>query len=199
MDRVLLTRHAESEFSTRGLTNGDASVACGLTAEGREQALRLGELLTDTELDLCVTSEFERTHETADVALAGRDVPRLVLRALNDIRFGEFEGGPLRDYRAWVRARGPTDEAPGGGESRVETVRRYVEAFRVVLGRPEPTILVVAHGLPVRYVLDAAGSCSPAPAVAQVPYAEPFPLSAAELAAAVDHLAAWTQNPVWPS
>ena len=137
--------------------------------------------------------------ETADLALAGRDVPRLVLPGLNDIRFGEFEGGPLEEYRAWARAHGPTDEAPGGGESRVETVRRYVEAFRIVLERPEASILVVAHSLPIRYVLDAVAATSPAPAVAQVPYAEPFPLSAAELAAGVEHLDAWAQNPVWPS
>jgi broad specificity phosphatase PhoE len=177
MDRVLLARHAESEFSTRGLTNGDPSVVCGLTAEGRAQARRLGELLADTELDLCVTSEFERTHETADLALAGRDVPRLVLPGLNDIRFGEFEGGPLRDYRAWARRHGPTNPVPGGGESRVETVRRYVESYRRILERPERTILVVAHGLPVRYALDAAAGRPPAPAVEQVPYAEPFALT----------------------
>ncbi|MGZ4256265.1 MAG: histidine phosphatase family protein [Gaiellaceae bacterium] len=199
MERAFLTRHAESEFSTLGLTNGDPSVACPLTADGREQARRLGELLADTELDLCVTSEFERTQETADLALAGPDVPRVVLPGLNDIRFGEFESGPLKEYRAWARAYGPTDEAPGGGESRVETVRRYVEAFRFVLERPEAAILVVAHSLPIRYVLDAAAACSPAPAVAQVPYAEPFPLSAAELAAAVELLDAWIRDPVWPS
>jgi broad specificity phosphatase PhoE len=198
MDRVLLARHAESEFSTRGLTNGDPSVVCGLTAEGRAQARRLGELLADTELDLCVTSEFERTHETADLALAGRDVPRLVLPGLNDIRFGEFEGGPLRDYRAWARRHGPTNPVPGGGESRVETVRRYVESYRRILERPERTILVVAHGLPVRYALDAAAGRPPAPAVEQVPYAEPFALTVAELRKALGRLEKWSLAPTWP-
>jgi len=100
MEQAFLTRHAESESSTRGLTNGDPRTAVPLTAEGREQARRLGDLLADTELDLCVTSEFERTQETADLALAGRDVARIVLPGLNDIRFGQFEGGPLREYRA---------------------------------------------------------------------------------------------------
>jgi broad specificity phosphatase PhoE len=197
VEQALLTRHAESEFSVQGLTNGDPSVACGLTAEGQAQARRLGELLADTPLDLCVTSEFERTQETADLALAGRDVPRLVLRGLNDIRFGAFEGGPLRDYRAWARAHGPTDPVPGGGESRVETVRRYVESYRTILARPEPTILVVAHGLPVRYVLDAAAGSEPAPAVEQVPYAEPFRLTAADLTAALERLEAWAERPSW--
>ena len=197
MEQALLTRHAESEFSVRGLTNGEPSVACGLTAEGQAQARRLGELLADTPLDLCVTSEFERTQETADLALAGRDVPRLVLPGLNDIRFGEFERAPLADYRAWARAHGPTEPAPGGGESRVETVRRYVDAYRDLLARSERTILVVAHGLPVRYVLDAEAGRAPAPAVAQVPYADPFTLQRNDLSAAVARLEAWLLAPGW--
>jgi 2,3-bisphosphoglycerate-dependent phosphoglycerate mutase len=197
MQRVLLTRHAESEFSVRGLTNGDPSVACGLTVEGRAQAQRLGELLADAPLDLCVTSEFERTRETAEIVLAGRSVPRLVLPALNDIRFGEFEGKPLADYRAWAHAHGPGEPAPGGGESRVETVRRYVDAYRDLLARSERTILVVAHGLPVRYVLDAAAGRAPAPAVAQVPYAVPFTLQRDDLSVAVARLEAWVLAPGW--
>ena len=95
MDEVILARHGESELSVVGTVNGDPAVPCALTAAGREQARRLGELLADTELDLCVTSEFERTRETADLALAGRAVPRLVLPELNDVRFGSFEGGSL--------------------------------------------------------------------------------------------------------
>jgi alpha-ribazole phosphatase len=198
VERALLTRHAESELSVRGLTNGDPAFACGLTAEGREQARRLGRLLAAETLGLCVTSEFERTRETAEIALAGRDIPRRVFPALNDIRFGEFERGPLREYRAWAHTHGPEDAAPGGGESRVETIRRYVEAFRALLSRPEPEILVVAHGLPVHYALGAAGGRPPAPAATNIPYAEPFPLTAAQLTAAVELLDAWTLNPVWP-
>jgi broad specificity phosphatase PhoE len=197
MERALLTRHAESEFSVRGLTNGDPGVACGLTAEGRLQAQRLGELLAAVPIDLCVTTAFERTQETAGIALAGRDVPRRVLPGLNDIRFGQFEGGPLRDYRAWAHTHGPTDEVPGGGESRVETVRRYVQSYQTILERPEPSILVVAHGLTVRYALDAAEGRPPAPAVEQIPYAEPFRLQAAELGKAVELLEAWTRSPTW--
>ena len=197
MEQAFLTRHAESESSTRGLTNGDPRTAVPLTAEGREQARRLGDLLADTELDLCVTSEFERTQETADLALAGRDVARIVLPGLNDIRFGAFEGGPLRDYRAWARAHGPEESAPGGGESRVETVRRYVDAYRDLLARSERTILVVAHGLPVRYVLDAAAGRAPAPAVAQVPYADPFTVQRDDLSVAVACLEAWLLAPGW--
>jgi broad specificity phosphatase PhoE len=198
VQQALLTRHAESEFSVRGLTNGDPEIDVALTERGREQARRLGEQLAATEIDLCAVSEFQRAHETADLALAGRDVPRLILPELNDIRFGEFEGRLLSDYRVWARAHGPEDEVRGG-ESRAESVRRYVTAFQTIAARPEPTILVVAHSLPIRYVLNAAAGRLPKPAMEQVPYAEAFPLSSAELAQAVERLETWLLAPTWPS
>jgi probable phosphoglycerate mutase len=194
---AILARHGESERSVVGRTNGDPRTACTLTETGREEARALGRALASDEIDLCVTSEFERVRETADLVLEGREAPRLVLPELNDIRFGEFEGRPLTDYRAWAHAHGPEEPAPGGGDSRAETVGRYVRAYRTILARPEETVLVVAHGLPVRYVLDAVEGRNPAAAIAQVPYAEPFRLEAGELTAAVDILEAWVTNPAW--
>jgi broad specificity phosphatase PhoE len=196
VDRVVLARHGESERSVEGRTNGDPRVACALTATGREEALRLGVELADDRIDLCVTSEFQRVQETADLALADRDVPRLVLADLNDIRFGEFEGRLLTEYRAWAHAHGPEDVVPGG-DSRAQTVARYVRAYRTILARPEETVLVVAHGLPVRYVLDALEGRNPAAAVGPVPYAEPFRLGADELRQTVDLLEAWVASPAW--
>ena len=105
----------------------------------------------------------------------------------------------LTEYRAWAHAHGPEVDAPGGGDSRAETVRRYVRGYRMILERPETTILLVAHGLPVRYILDADNGRDPAAAVAQVPYAEPFRLSSAELERAVSRLEAWVDVPTWPS
>jgi broad specificity phosphatase PhoE len=197
MDAVILARHGESELSVLGHTNGDPATACALTEAGREQARRLGRRLADDEPSLCVVSEFQRAQETADLALEGRRVPRLMLAELNDIRFGDYEGRALTEYRAWAHAHGPEVPAPGGGDSRAETVRRYVRAYRTILARPEETILVVAHGLPVRYVLDALVGRNPAAAVEQVPYAEPFRVDAADLSAAVERLAEWASAPAW--
>ena len=197
MDEVILARHGESELSVVGTVNGDPAVACALTAIGEQQARRLGERLGDVEIDLCVTSKFERVRQTADLALAGREVPRLVLPELNDVRFGSFEGDTLAHYREWAAANEPTVEAPGGGESRSVTVARYVRAYRRILERPETLVLVVTHGLPIRYVLNALERTDPAPLVEQVAYAEPFQLTAGELEEAVTLLERWAATPLW--
>jgi len=196
LETAILARHGESERSAAGLVSGDAAEPRGLTDVGREQARRLGELLADEPIELCVTSEFVRVRETADLALAGRDVPRLVVPELNDVRFGEFEGRPFDEYRAWAGARDPT-EAPPGGESRAEVAARYVRGFRLVLARPERLILVVAHGLPLRYTLLALQGLDPTPIVEQVPLAEPYRLSRADLKHAIDRLERWSQAPIW--
>ena len=197
MESVVLARHGESAFSARGAVNGDPGVACPLTDRGREQARRLGRRLTGEPFDLCVTSEFERTHETARLALAGRDVPILVVPELNDMRVGSFEGGGLAEYRAWAHEHGPLDEPPGGGESRAAVVRRFADGFRIVLARPEPRILVVLHSLPIAYVLKAAAGGDPTAFMDAVEYAEVHRLTRAELEAAVERLTTWSAAPVF--
>jgi broad specificity phosphatase PhoE len=197
VERAILVRHAESEFGVRDLVNGDPSVDNALTEAGREQAAALGTLIRDDPVDLCVVTEFDRTQETADLALAGRNVPRLVIPELNDIRFGSFEGGSFEEYVRWAHSHGPAEDCPGGGESRVDAARRFVAGYRRVLGRPEAHILVVGHGLPIRYVLSAVVELDPAAKVDPVEHAEPFRVSEAQLERAVERLEAWTWDPVF--
>jgi broad specificity phosphatase PhoE len=197
MQTAILVRHGESLFSIEGRVNGEPSADRGLTEVGRDQAAALGVLIRDDPVDLCVITEFARTHETADIALAGREVPRLVVPELNDIRFGLFEGGAFSEYIRWAHSHGPTESSPGGGESRVDAARRFVAGYMKVLERPEATVLVVAHGLPIRYALSALVELDPVAKVDPVEHAEPFRVSAAQLERAVERLEGWTQNPVF--
>ena len=194
MKELILARHGESEFSLKQLVNGDPGVACPLTPAGREQARTLGAELGD--VDLVAVTEFERVRETAELALGERDAPCLVLPELNDPRYGEFEGGALDAYREWVWERGPL-VAPTGGEHRGEIAARYAAGFRKLLERPEETILLVAHSLPIRYVLDAAGGLSPRAKIARVEYAVPYRLGREQLDRAVGVLEAWAAAPAF--
>jgi 2,3-bisphosphoglycerate-dependent phosphoglycerate mutase len=197
VERAILVRHAESEFGFQNLVNGDPSVDNPLTNAGREQATALGTLIRDDPIDLCVVTEFPRTEETATLALADRGVPRLVVPELNDITFGSFEGKPFADYVGWAHSHGPTEDAPGGGESRVDAARRFVAGYRRVLERPEADLLVIGHGLPIRYILSALVELDPVAKVDPVEHAEPFRVSRAQLERAVRRLDSWTRNPVF--
>ena len=196
MKRLLVARHGESEYSLKALVNGDPGVACPLTETGRAQARALGEALRDETVDLCAVTEFERVRETAELALAGRELPYLVVPELNDPRYGEFEGGSLTAYREWAWAQGPL-QAPVGGEHRGEIAGRYARGFRTLLDRPEESILLVAHSLPIAYVRDAADGRAPRSRTAQVAYAELLELDHERLARAVDVLDGWAAAPAF--
>jgi len=197
MERGLFVRHGESEFSVKQLVNGDPSVACGLTEVGRQQAEQLGERLAGEPLGLCVVTEFPRTRETADLVLGDRDVPRLVLPELNDPYYGEFEGGSLADYRRWAATHGPVDVPPGGGESRVAIAMRYVSGFRALLDRPESTLLVVCHSLPIAFAVAGVDGRAPKAKMPIITYAEPHVLYEEQLERAVERLGDWTRDPVY--
>jgi broad specificity phosphatase PhoE len=191
-ERLLLSRHAESESGARGAINGDLRFPSRLTETGRGQARALARSLAGEPIDLCATSEFPRTIETADLALEGRSVPRLVLPDLNEIGFGAFEGRPLAEYRVWAVAHGSGEEGPGGAESRAGASGRFARAFRALLAREEQTLLVVTHALPIRYLLSG-----PSALVESVPLAALHALTRDEAAALVARLEAWTEAPSW--
>jgi broad specificity phosphatase PhoE len=202
LPELILARHGESEASKAGVLNGVPEAGVALTAEGRRQATLLGELLrgdagAGPEPALVVATAFPRTQETAALAVSG--APHLLLPGLNDPRFGAWEGRPLEEYRTWALVAPPTEPCPGGGESRTEVAGRVAAAARALLERPEPAVLVVAHSLSIRYLLDAADGLVPAAKAERVPYAEPFRLTGATVAAAVALLEAWVAAPRWRS
>jgi 2,3-bisphosphoglycerate-dependent phosphoglycerate mutase len=193
---LLLARHGESEYSAKHLVNGDPGISCPLTVTGRWQARALGRIVADERIDLCAITEFERVRETAELALADRDVPFIVVPELNDPRYGEFEGGSLDVYREWIVGRGPL-EAPAGGEHRREIVGRYVAGLRRLLDRPEKTVLLVAHSLPIAYLRDAAGGTAPRSKMEQVEYATVLTLAREDVERAVDVLELWAASPAF--
>ena len=188
MDEIALARHGESVAAAQGLVGGDSP----LTERGREQARSLGARLRRRAIDICITSGARRARETATFALEGRQIPIAMDEDLGDIGFGVFDGRPLSEYRAWVETHHP-DEAPPGGESRVESLRRVLRAFRALVERRERFILVIAHGLTLQTVLDP----TPRPIVADVPYGSAVFLRAVEFEHAVERLEKWCSAQAW--
>jgi broad specificity phosphatase PhoE len=183
MERLILARHAESVFNVRGLLNGDPSIPGGLTEEGRAQARRLGERLQGERIDLCVTTEFERTRETAELALEGRHVPRLVVPELNDPPNGDLELKPYADLLRWREANGPDVPVPGLDRTERDYFETVVHGFRRLVDRPEPTVLAILHGYVVAWIasnmgLSAAGR-----------HAEEAQMTASDLVSALDAVA----------
>jgi broad specificity phosphatase PhoE len=151
----VIARHGESTLNFEQRINGDPSVPVALTEKGRDEAHLLGQQLEHVPLDLCVHTRFGRTLETARIALEGRNVPFEEEPLLDDIDIGELEGRTLDEYRAWKRSHTRKDSFPGG-ESLDDAAQRYARAYQKLLERPETSILVVTHEIPLRYAINAA-------------------------------------------
>ena len=155
MPLYVIARHGESTLNLERRVNGDPAVAVALTEQGREESRQLGVQVAHVPLDLCVHTRFGRTRETAEIAVGDRSVPLACEPLLDDIDVGELEGQSIDDYRAWKRGHTRADAFPGG-ESLDDAARRYAQAFRRLLERPEERVLVVCHEIPLRYALNAA-------------------------------------------
>jgi probable phosphoglycerate mutase len=172
----VLARHGHTVLNVERRINGDPSVDVPLTEQGREDGRLLGLQLANLPLELCVVTRFPRTQQTAEAALAGRDVPFEVEPLLDDIDVGDLEGESIDDYRAWKAQHARADAFPGG-ESLDDVARRYVQGFRRLLERHtgSGSVLVVCHEIPIRYALNgAAGSTDLDGPVHEIPNATPF-------------------------
>jgi broad specificity phosphatase PhoE len=182
----VIARHGESTLNFEQRINGDPSVPVALTEKGRDEARLLGQQLAHVPIELCVHTRFGRTKETAEIALTGRDVPFEVEPLLDDIDVGNLEGLTLDEYRAWKRAHTRSDDFPGG-ESLDDAARRYAQAYRNLLERPEASILVVTHEIPLRYAINAAdGSSDLDEPTRQLANATPYLFDESMLARAVE-------------
>ena len=188
MRLYVLSRHGESVLNQQRRVNGDPSVPAPLTERGRENAALLGLQLRGQPLDACVYTRFGRTLETARIALEGRDVPLIEEELLDDVRIGEIEGWTIDEYRDWKHGRSRADRFPGG-ESLDEAARRYAEAYRRLLARPDERVLVVCHEIPVRYALNAIGDSNDLDGpVHTIPNATPFLFDETALADAAERI-----------
>ena len=155
MRLFVFVRHGESRLNLERRVNGDPSVEVPLTDEGRSQAHKLGVEIANIGFDLCVHTRFSRTKETAEIALAGRNVPLAEEPLLDDIDVGDLDGETLETYRAWKHSHAREVPFPGG-ESLDDAALRYARAFRGLLSLPHDTVLVITHEIPIRYALNGA-------------------------------------------
>jgi len=189
---VVLSRHAHSQLNVERRINGDPAIPVSITEDGKAEARMLGLELAHVPFDLCLHTRFGRTEQTAELALAGREVPTEVEPLLDDIDVGELEGSTIDEYHDWKSRHTRADRFPGG-ESLDDAALRYAEAFRKVVAREEQSVLVVCHEIPIRYALNAAGGSDELDAPAHaVPNAAPFLFDDRSLARAAERIEALT-------
>jgi broad specificity phosphatase PhoE len=195
MRLVVIARHAESTLNAERRVNGDPARPVGLTDRGRLEASELGVQLAGIPIDLCVHTRFPRTRETAEIALAGREIPFLVEPLLDDIKIGELDGEPLETYRAWKHGHPRSVPFPGG-ESLDDAALRFADGLEALLALDAEVVFLATHEIPLRYALNGAGgSDSLDGPVHEIANAMPFLFDEPRLARAVARIRELTPTP----
>lgn len=139
-------RHGPTDYSRAYRVNGDPAVSVPLAQDGPEMCERAAAELPMDSFATCVVTALPRTGQTARLLLGDRRLPVTVEPRLNEIGYGDFEGGPFMAYGDWLTAHGPLAVPPGATESQRAALLRMFAGLRDALALPGPR-LVVGHGL----------------------------------------------------
>jgi glucosyl-3-phosphoglycerate phosphatase len=150
--RLLLLRHAQSEWNAQGRWQGMADPP--LSPRGRQQAATAGRLLGRCGIDGAVSSDLQRARATAEAITAEFPVavPVEIEPGLREYDLGAWSG--LTGVEIEARWPGAVEEwrqgrlvATPGGETRTAFVARISAAVaRIVADPPAETVVVVTHG-----------------------------------------------------
>lgn len=159
MTTVYLARHGQSDWNAAGRWQGHADRP--LTELGRRQAAELEQALAGVPLDAVYSSDLLRARETAEAVAAPRGLTVTTLAELREVDVGSWSGLTRAEakerfpqgFRRW------TDGLHGweDGEQYERMAERVVAVVRRIAVEHEGgTVLVVAHGGPIRALHAAA-------------------------------------------
>ena len=155
MTTILLARHGETDWNRDRRVQGHSDTP--LNDSGRAQARALADELAAESLDAVYASDLARASDTARIVAERHAVEVVLLPTLRERHFGSWEG--LTD--AEILSRFP-DARPGhwgDGEGAEEMAGRVLAALHAIAwSHPGGTVLVVAHGGPLRAVLLHCGA-----------------------------------------
>ncbi|MFP4656103.1 MAG: histidine phosphatase family protein [Candidatus Woesearchaeota archaeon] len=136
--RLVLVRHGETVQNSQGICQGQSEGQ--LSAQGMEQAKRLGSYLKDRQIDAIYSSDLARAVDTAEAIRRFHDGLGLKLDSrLRERYFGDLEGkvNPITDW----------NNLPGYVETDQQLYDRAVSFLEDILERHEDdTIVAVSHG-----------------------------------------------------
>jgi len=148
---LLVIRHGESEWNTRGLWQGHADPP--LSPAGRAQALDLVRSLAGEPIDRIESSDLQRARQTAEPLATDRGLALRTDPLYRELDAGQWSGLTREEIAArgeevFPRFQsGSPDAAPPGGESRRQLWERVRRALEALCERSRgERVAVVTHG-----------------------------------------------------
>ena len=149
---LYVMRHGQTDWNIDYRLQG--SVDIPLNETGREMAKAACDKYRNTHIDVCYCSPLSRARETAELVLAGRDIPIVVEDLIREANFGEYEGQcniyEHPDWEMYKFFRDPANYCADKGAESFEEMFARADAFIEKYLRADlaagKDVLVVGHG-----------------------------------------------------
>lgn len=158
--RLFLVRHGATILTAEDRFAGSINVS--LSDEGREQAQRLAERLSDEDIAAVYASPLDRTMETAEILAKPHGLKVQPRDGLREISHGHWEQLTRQEVdaqfpdeaAAWEED--PYNFAPTDGESGLQvTARALPVLLDIVRAHPGEKVVVVSHKATIRLLLSS--------------------------------------------
>lgn len=159
--RLYIIRHGETSWNKAKRLQGRKDIM--LDADGIRLAEKTGEGMQDIDFDLVISSPLIRAKQTAELVLAGRQIPMITDKRIVEMSFGKWEGESVRESTVL-----PADyvdkfyhdpyhcpKAPGG-ESFQDVLNRTADFYQSLIKNEayrDANILISTHGAASRCLL----------------------------------------------
>ncbi|MBM4413192.1 MAG: MSMEG_4193 family putative phosphomutase [Chloroflexi bacterium] len=149
MTTLLLIRHGANDWVHGRLAGRIPGIH--LNEEGRQQAQAVAQRLADIPLAAVYASPLDRTMETAEAIIAGRELSIVQVPDVREVDYGEWQGAELKElykHDLWpVVQHYPSGMRFPGGESLGEAQMRMVRALDGLCAQhgEHDVIAVVSH------------------------------------------------------
>ncbi len=157
MAKIMLVRHGITDLHTGDRFWGGTDMP--LSKTGIKQAEQLRDRLAEEKIDAVYTSTLSRARVTAEIIASGHKVDVTPCEELCECNFGDIEGMNFKEIKerypalAEELSERKTGSFPGG--ETLEQLNDRVLTFirRLERHKPGETVLIVAHGGPVRLLI----------------------------------------------
>jgi len=157
MLRLLVVRHGQTDFNAERRYQGATDVA--LNATGVRQAEALAQRLRAVEIDVIVSSPFERALQTARIIAQTLPCDVQVMEHFRERSLGIYEGLTSEEVKAkypdlWgQRLTRQMNQTPPGGETMLEVGCRVLEGLgRLRKWHSDETVVLVTHAFVARMI-----------------------------------------------
>ena len=159
MTKIILVRHAESEFNKLGKFSGSNDP--DLTVDGMKQAKLVAHRLKDENLKAVYSSPSIRAVKTAKSIAELNNLEVMQINGLREINWGDFEGMHIQDIKKQEPnlkekvLNNPNYRIPGG-ENIIDFRSRVLDAFKNILSNHnDESIVVVGHSWTNKAILSS--------------------------------------------